>query len=92
MIGWMGLVRKGITAASGIIAVVATTYGGLAAIWIVMKAPEAFAIVVGASAIAASIYLRGPTKVYNMQMSHPETDEMLRAARYSIQKQSKTDA
>lgn len=91
MSNWMGLVRKGVTAVSGITAVIATTYGGLAAIWLVMKAPEAFAIVVGAALIGAAIYLRGSTNVYNVQMVHPETDAILRSVHDLMRKQRKTD-
>lgn len=86
----LDLVRKGVKSVSGLLAFVAVVYGGLAMLWLVMKAPEAFALVAGASVVGAAIYFRGPTKVYNMQMSHPETEEVLSAVRDLLQRNEKS--
>jgi len=89
---WVERILTGLSAAVGLIAVIASVYGGLAMIWLAMKAPEAFAIVVGAALIGAAIYLRGPTNVYNVQMVHPETDAILRSVHEVMRKQRKTNA
>lgn len=77
MNGWMSVVRKGVAAVAGMLGFMASIYGGLAMLWLVMKAPDAFALVCGAAIIGAAIYFRKPSKTYHLQMSHPDTQRVL---------------
>lgn len=86
---WVERILTGISAVVGVAWVVGVFYAGLACIWLVMKAPDAFALVAAASIIGAAIYFRGPTKVYNMQLSHPETEEVLEGVRTLLRKHDK---
>lgn len=86
---WVERILTGISAVVGVGFVIGIIYAGLAGLWLVMKAPDAFALVAAASIIGAAIYFRGPTKVYNMQMSHPETEEVLSAVAALLHKHSK---
>lgn len=91
MEGWMDLIRKGVAAVSGLLAFVASIYGGWVMLCFAMKAPDAFAIVAAAAIIGAAVYFRGPTRVYNLQMGHPETESILAAVADLMQRQAKRD-
>lgn len=86
---WGERILTGMSAVVGVCLVIGIFYAGLACLWLAMKSPDAFALVVAASIVGAAIYFRGPTKVYNMQMSHPETEEVLSAVAALLQKHTK---
>lgn len=86
---WVERILTGISAVVGLCWVIGIIYFGLACLWLAMKAPDAFALVAAASIVGAAVYFRGPTKVYNMQMSHPETEDVLSAVAALLQKHTK---
>ncbi|MBN7759482.1 hypothetical protein JYP46_21895 [Nitratireductor aquimarinus] len=86
----MDSVQKGITAVAGLVAMISTVYGGLAMVWLAMKAPDAFSIVVAGAMIAAAIYKRRPSETYNLQMGHPDTERVM-AAVYDLLRRADND-
>lgn len=69
---WVERIITGISAVIGILAVIAACYAGLAMLWLVMKAPDAFAIVAGAGIIGTALYLKKPAATYLLNMGHPD--------------------
>lgn len=70
---WFERIHVGISAVVGVLTIIAACYAGLAMLWLVMKAPDAFASVVGASIIGAALYLKKPSTTYHLNMGHPDT-------------------
>jgi len=74
---WHERIKVGVSAVSGILMVFLSFYAGLGFLWLAMKAPEFCAIVIAAALVASAIHFRRPTRIYNIQMPHPEADEMM---------------
>lgn len=76
---WVERILKGVSFMSGFLAVVGMTYFGLAMLWLAMKAPDAFALVASASIIGAAIAVRKPAVVNNLQLGHPDAENLVAA-------------
>ncbi len=78
---WVERILTGLSAVAGMLAVIGALYGGVVLVVIASEAPEALATVIAAGIIGAALCLRKPPKVFNLQMPHPDAEELLRDVR-----------
>lgn len=70
-------VQVGLSAVVGLLAVMATLYGGAVLVWFAMREPNALALVVAAALVSAAIFFRKERNVYNVTLGHPDSAEII---------------